>query len=152
LPNVTVICGDGGSTLTDDVDRIYVSFGVAAPAPAWIERLKRGGKLLFALGTPHPDVRAKFLRHAARGGAFLIERTPGGLAARYLYPAYYVCAEGTLAGNADAELALYEAFERGGFEFVRSLRWNESTDPMRRWYGTPSWSLAYDKAGWSDDK
>src|SRR5262245_42775621 len=144
-PNVTVICGDGSSALTEDVDRIYVNFGVAAPAPAWIEHLKPGGRLLFSLAAPHPDARKKFPRHAACGGAFLIERAPNGFPARYLYPAYYVCAEGTLAGDGDAELALYEAFERSGFEFVRSLRWNEPTDPMRRWYGTPTWSLAYDE-------
>jgi len=145
--NVTVICGDGSSALTEDVDRIYVNFGVAAPAPAWIEHLKPGGKLLFSLGAPHPDARKKFPRHAACGGAFLIERTPNGFPARYLYPAYYVCAEGALAGAADAELALYAAFERGGFEFVRSLRWNEPSDPMRRWYGTPTWSLSYEAIG-----
>jgi hypothetical protein len=74
----------------------------------------------------------------------LVERMGNRFAARWLYPAYFVCAEGMLAGNADAELALFEAFERGGFEFVQSLRWNERTDPARRWYGTPSWSLAYD--------
>jgi hypothetical protein len=39
-----------------------VNFGVAAPAVSWIERLKPGGKLLFALGAPHPDVREKFSR------------------------------------------------------------------------------------------
>lgn len=145
--NVTVICGDGGSALAEDVDRIYVNFGVAAPAASWIERLKPGGRLLFALGAPHPDVRARFPRHAAQGAAFLVERTPDGLAARWLYPAYYVCAEGTLAGEAEAELALFQAFERGGFEFVRSLRWNQLTDPMRCWYWTPKWSLSYDAVG-----
>jgi protein-L-isoaspartate(D-aspartate) O-methyltransferase len=117
---------------------------VAAPAASWIEHLKPGGKLLFALGAPHPDRRAKFPRHAAQGAAFLIDRTTNGLAARWLYPAYYVCAEGSLAGDADAELALYQAFERGGFEFVRALRWNEATDPMRCWYWTPRWSLTFD--------
>jgi hypothetical protein len=52
-----------------------------------------------------------------------------------------------LAGDAKAELALFQAFERGGFEFVRSLRLNESTDPMRCWYWTPTWSLSYDDVG-----
>src|SRR5262245_4994701 len=145
--NVTVICGDGGCALAESVDRIYANSGVAATAASWIEQLKPGGKLLFALGAPHPDVRAKFPRHAAHGAAFLVERTPSGLAARWLYPAYYVCAEGTLAGDADAELALYQAFERTGFELVRSLRWNEPTDPMRRWYGTPTWSLSCEEVG-----
>jgi protein-L-isoaspartate(D-aspartate) O-methyltransferase len=144
--NITVISGDGGNALAESVDRIYVNFSVAAPAPAWVERLNPYGKLLFALGAPHPNAREKFPRHSARGGAFLIERTGNGYAARWLFPAYFVCAEGMLAGNADAELALFEAFERGGFEFVQSLRWNERTDPARRWYGTASWSLAYDGA------
>jgi protein-L-isoaspartate(D-aspartate) O-methyltransferase len=142
---VKVISGDGGSALSESVDRIYVNFAVTAPAASWLEHLKPGGKLLFALGVPHPDVRAKFPRHAARGAAFLIDRTANGFPARWLCPAYYVCAEGSLAGgDADAELALYHAFERGGFEFVRSLRWNESIDPMRCWYSTPRWSLGFD--------
>ena len=40
--------------------------------------------------------------------------------------------------------ALYNAFERGGYEFIKSLRWNEPTDPLRCWYWTPRWSLSYD--------
>jgi protein-L-isoaspartate(D-aspartate) O-methyltransferase len=142
--HVTVICGDGGSALSESVDRIYVNFGVAAPAASWIENLKPDGKLLFALGAPHPDVRAKFPRHSAHGAAFLIGRIANGFAARWLYPAYYVCAEGSLAGNADGELALYQAFGRGGYESVRSLRWNAPTDPTRCWYWTPRWSLTFD--------
>ena len=85
--NVTVISGDGGNALAENADRIYVNFSVAAPAPAWIERLEPYGKLLFALGAPHPNAREKFPRHSARGGAFLIERMGNGLAARWLYPA-----------------------------------------------------------------
>jgi protein-L-isoaspartate(D-aspartate) O-methyltransferase len=143
-PQVKVICGDGGNALSEPVDRIYVNFGVTAPATSWIEHLKPEGKLLFSLGVPHPGVRAKFPRHAAQGAAFLIDRTATGYAARWLYPAYYVCAEGSLVGDADTELALYQAFERGGFEFIRSLRWQEPADPMRCWYWTPRWSLAFD--------
>jgi protein-L-isoaspartate(D-aspartate) O-methyltransferase len=143
-PHVNVICGDGGSALSESVDRIYVNFGVPAPAGSWIEQLKPGGKLLFPLSAPHPDTRGKFPRHAARGAVFLIDRNTNGLAARWLYPAYYVCAEGPLTGDAEADLALYQAFERGGFEFVRSLRWNEPADPLRCWYWTPHWSLAFD--------
>jgi protein-L-isoaspartate(D-aspartate) O-methyltransferase len=142
--HVEVICGDGGSALFESADRIYVNFGVSAPAAPWIDRLKPGGTLVFPLGVPHPDVRAKFPRHAACGGIFLIGRAANGLAARWLYPAYYVCAEGSLTGDAGAELALYEAFERGGFESVRSLRWNEPADPARCWYSTPQWSLSFD--------
>jgi protein-L-isoaspartate(D-aspartate) O-methyltransferase len=141
--NVTVICGDGSSMLSESVDRIYVNFGVAAPASSWITQLKPAGRLLFALGVPHPDAREKFPRHAAHGAAFLIERRENGFPARWLYPAYYVCAEGALRGKVDAELALYEAFERGGCERVRSLRWNEPSDPKCCWYWTPRWSLSF---------
>ena len=142
--NVTVVCGDGASALSESVDGIYVNFGVTAPAASWIEHLKPGSKLLFPLGAPHPDARAKYPRHTARGAAFLIERRASGFAARWLYPAYFVLAEGSLAGDADAELALYGAFERGGLELVRSMRWNELSDPNHCWYWTPRWSLSLD--------
>jgi len=142
--NVTVVAGDGARAPTEMVDRIYVNFGVAAPAASWIEHLAPSGKLLFSLGVPHPDARNRFPRHAAQGAALLIDRTSKGFAARWLYPAYYVCAEGELAGDSDSELALHAAFERGGIEFVKSLRWNEATDPTRCWYWTSHWSLSYD--------
>ena len=142
--NVTMVCGDGGSALSESVDGIYVNFGVTAPAASWIEHLKPNSKLLFPLGVPLPEVRANFPRYSARGAAFLIERRTNGFAARWLYPAYYVCAEGSLAGDADTELSLYEAFERGGFELVRSMRWNELSDPTHCWYWTPRWSLSLD--------
>src|SRR5262245_59031928 len=105
--NVTVICGDGGSALSESMDRIYVNFGVAAPEASWIAHLKPGGRLVFALGVPHPDVREKFPRHAEHGAAFLIERRDNGFPARWLYAAYYVCAEGMLRSDVDEELALY---------------------------------------------
>jgi protein-L-isoaspartate(D-aspartate) O-methyltransferase len=143
-PNVTVHQADGAQAPADSVDRIYVNFGVAAPAALWIDHLKPGGKLLFSLGAPHPNARTKFPRHTARGAALLIDRQPNGFAAKWLYPAYYVCAEGELAGDEKSELALFDAFEKGGIEFIKSLRWNEASDPARCWYWTPRWALSYD--------
>jgi protein-L-isoaspartate(D-aspartate) O-methyltransferase len=145
--NVTVIAADGAGAPTEPVDRIYVNFAVAAPSASWIDGLAPGGRLLFSLGAPHPDVRAKFPRHSAQGGVFIVDRTANGLAALWLYPAYYVCAEGGLAADAEAELALYNAFQRGGFEFIKSLRWEESFDPLRCWYWTAQWGLSYDGLG-----
>jgi protein-L-isoaspartate(D-aspartate) O-methyltransferase len=142
--NVKVIAADGAHAPTETVDRIYVNFGVAAPAASWIDHLAPNGKLLFSLGVPHPDARERFPRHTAQGAVLLIERAPAGLAARWLYPAYYVCAEGELAGDSESELALHAAFKRGGIEFVKSLRWNEAADPSRCWYSTSRWGLSYD--------
>jgi len=144
---VTVVTADGATAPTEPVDRIYVNFAVAAPAALWIEKLAPGGRLLFSLGAPHPDIRDKFPRHSAQGGVFIIDKTPNGLAARWAYPAYYVCAEGGLTGEGEAEVALFNAFKRGGFEFVKSLRWNEPFDPLRCWYWTAHWGLSYDALG-----
>jgi protein-L-isoaspartate(D-aspartate) O-methyltransferase len=144
--NVTVICGDGGLALAEAVDRIYVNFAVAAPAAAWIANLKPGGKLLFPLGVPHPEAQALYPRRSAQGAAFLVDRTSNAFAAGYLYPAYFVCGEGVMVGGADDEQALRSAFQRGGYEFVRSLRWNEPADPTRCWYWTRQWALSYDMA------
>jgi protein-L-isoaspartate(D-aspartate) O-methyltransferase len=142
--NVTVIAADGARAPTETVDRIYVNFGVAAPAASWIEHLAPNGKLLFSLGVPQPIAGIIFPRHAAKGAALLIERKPNGFAARWLYPAYYVCAEGELAGDNESERNLYAAFERGGIELIKSLRWNEGFDAMRCWYATAQWGLSYD--------
>jgi protein-L-isoaspartate(D-aspartate) O-methyltransferase len=142
--NVTVFEADGATAPAEMVDRIYVNFGVAAPAPSWIEHLEPDGRLLFPLSVPHPNARAKFPRHAAQGAVVLVDRKPNGFAATYGYPAYFVCAEGSLAGDEDSELALFAAFERGGIEFIKSLRWNEPVDPMRCWYWTARWSLSCD--------
>jgi protein-L-isoaspartate(D-aspartate) O-methyltransferase len=142
--NVAVVTADGVRAPTETTDRIYVNFGVVAPAASWIEHLAPNGKLLFSLGVPHPDVRERFPRHAAQGAALLIERKPNGLAARWLYPAYYVCAEGELSGDNDSERALHAAFVRGGIEFIKSLRWGEPVDVTRCWYATAQWGLSYD--------
>jgi protein-L-isoaspartate(D-aspartate) O-methyltransferase len=143
-PNVTVIVADGARAPADLADRIYVNFAVAAPAASWLQRLKPQGKLLFALGAPHPQARAKFPRHSAKGGVLVIDRVSQGFAAQYRYPAYYVCAEGELAGDERSELALFAAFEKGGIEFVKSLRLAGAIDPTRCWYATSRWGLSYD--------
>jgi protein-L-isoaspartate(D-aspartate) O-methyltransferase len=142
--NVTVFEADGATAPAEVVDRIYVNFAVAAPAAAWLEHLKPEGRLLFPLGAPHPGARAKFPRLSAQGAVLLIDRKPNGFAARYACPAYYVCGEGALAGDETSELALFAAFEKGGIEFVKSLRWHETADPTRCWYWTAAWSLSYD--------
>lgn len=143
-PNVTVVTGDGASAPDQTVDGIYVNFAVAAPAAVWLEQLAPGGRLLFPLGAGHPSTRGRYPRHSDRGAVILIERQPHGYAARHLYPAFYVCAEGGLACDADVESALFDAFERSGIEFIKSLRWKNPGDPARCWFWTAGWSLSYD--------
>jgi len=51
ISNVVVVCGDGGFGYSDNApyDRIILSVGAWDLAPAWIEQLKPGGKLLVPL-------------------------------------------------------------------------------------------------------
>ena len=143
--NVTVVCGDGASWPQEPVDCVYVNFSVERPAAAWLERLKPGGRLIFPLGVPNAKRTARRGRHALHGVGLLIERVAGGFAARSLGNAYFVCAEGELAAERDERAALVAAFEKGGSEFIRSLRWNEAPSPDRSWFVGSGWSLSYDE-------
>jgi protein-L-isoaspartate(D-aspartate) O-methyltransferase len=63
---------------------------------------------------------------------------------RSLGPAFFVWGEGQPASDREA---LEAAFERGGIEFVRSLRWQQPADPARSWFIGEGWSLGYEEPG-----
>jgi protein-L-isoaspartate(D-aspartate) O-methyltransferase len=146
LENVTVVEGDGADWPQEVVECVYVNFLVQQPAKAWIEHLRRGGRLIFPLGVPRAARSPSGGIHTLYGAGLRIERSTNGFAAKWLGSAYFVCAEGLLAGSAAQGESLRAAFERGGVEFVRSLRWNEPPRPERSWYVGAGWSLAYDEA------
>ncbi|MBD8909607.1 protein-L-isoaspartate O-methyltransferase family protein [Methylorubrum zatmanii] len=148
LPNVTVIEGDGARWPQDEADCIYVNFSVERPAPAWLDRLGIGGRLVFPLGIPAPQ-RGSGGRHALHGAGLCVRRQgEGAFSVRWLGGAIFVCAEGgtgDLIGSDAEREALKNAFERGGIEFVRSLRWRQRPDPTRSWFTGSGWSLSYDE-------
>jgi protein-L-isoaspartate(D-aspartate) O-methyltransferase len=141
-PNVTVVQGDGAMWPVGPADRVYVNFAVSQPAGPWIERLALDGKLIFPLGVPDPSSRPDGPRHSVRGAALMIEKRAQGIAAKSLGPAFFVCAEGGMAG--DEATTLFQAFEGGGLDRVKSLRWQEAVDPARCWFSSPEWSLSFD--------
>jgi protein-L-isoaspartate(D-aspartate) O-methyltransferase len=143
--NVTVVSGDGAAWPQAVVDCVYVNFLVQRPADPWIEHLATGGRLVFPLGVPRPKRSPTGGTHTLYGAGLNIERTRGGYAARWLGPAFFVCGEGALADRPDESIALKAAFERGGVEFVRSLRWKEPCTPGRCWFSGPDWGLSYDE-------
>jgi len=120
-PQVTVHLGDGAAYPTEDVQRIYVSFGLARPADAWLDHLAVGGVLLVPLGAPHPE-QTGARRHATDRAALLrVARTATGYAARFDTAVSFVFAAGPTAGDAVLRTALWRAFGRGGLERVHSL-------------------------------
>jgi protein-L-isoaspartate(D-aspartate) O-methyltransferase len=123
---------------------VYVNFAVTEPAAPWVENLAPAGRLVMPLGVPAAGAPPAAPGRSARGAALLVERRERGLATRWLCPAFFVCAEGALASDEAARGVLLRAFERGGVEFVRSLRWKEPGDPGRCWLWSPRWSLCFD--------
>ncbi len=144
--NVSLIEGDGATLDFEPVDAIYVNFAVGRPADHWMEALLPGGRLIFPLGQPGRRRGTSGGRHAD-GGGFRVERRANGFAASWLGPAFFVCADGVLAPSPEDREALQSAFETGGMEFVRSLRWREPPASDRSWFVGTGWSLSYEEAG-----
>jgi len=143
--NVTVIEGDGAEWPREAVDAIYVNFSVERPADEWIGNLRTNGRLVFPLGVPRPKPSPWGGTHALHGAGLCITRKDKGFSVRWLGPAFFVCAEGSLSLAAAEREALQAAFERGGIEFVRSLIWQERASPGRCWFSGSGWSLSYDE-------
>jgi protein-L-isoaspartate(D-aspartate) O-methyltransferase len=144
--NVAVIEGDGATLALGPVDAIYVNFAVGRPAENWIDALALGGRLIFPLGVPGRRRGASGGRHAD-GAGFRIERGASGFAAAWLGGAFFVSAVGALAPSVEDCEPLHAAFEKGGVEFVRSLRWKEPPSPDRSWFIGSGWSLSYEEPG-----
>ena len=146
-PQVTVIDGDGAEWPREAADAVYVNFSVERPAESWIDRLRPGGRLIFPLGVPRPKPSPWGGTHALHGAGFCVTRQERGFAARWLGPAYFVCAEGALSQPGPERERLKAAFEGGGGDFVRSLSWREPVLPQRCWFAGSGWALSYDEAG-----
>ena len=144
--HVTVVQGDGADFPTEDVQRIYVNFGAARPAEAWLDRLAPGGVLLFPLGAPDPRGGAEAQRHTARAAMLKVTRTEPGYAAAFDVPVAFVFAEGATAGDAALRKALWEAFGRGGLERVRSLH-RGALPAAASWFSSPRFSLGFAPPG-----
>lgn len=144
--NVEVVVGDGAGYPRQDVEGVYVSFAVAAPAANWVEHLKQGGRLIFPLGVPETGKGG--LRHAHRGAMLRVMRQAVGFAAEFVCPAAFIFGVAE-AGKTDDELArrLAEAFTTRRARDVKSLIWHEPADPDRCWIHSKDWSLCYDPPG-----
>jgi len=146
--NVTLIEDDGAKWPREETDCVYVNFAVARPAAPWLEQLSSSGRLIFPLGVTRSQRARARGRLAAYGAAFLISRAPGkdAFIAKWAGQAFFVYAEGALGESEEEREALIAAFERGGVELVRSLRWKRPPSPAGSWLIRPDWSLSYEAA------
>jgi protein-L-isoaspartate(D-aspartate) O-methyltransferase len=135
-PTVQVVAGDGASAEFSPADIIYVNAGATHPAPAWLDRLNDGGRLILPLtdsGMQHGDVRrGAVFRIARRGEDFTAQR----ISAIAIFP----CAGGR---DEDAERALATAFHDGGAEKVRRLYRRDDLPKADCWLRGRGWCLAY---------
>ena len=142
-PQVALVHGDGADFPTETTERIYVNFGVADPADAWLDRLAIGGVLIFPLAVPDPDWGAPL---DARGAMLVVTRTPSGFAAEADMPVGFVFAEGPTAGSEPLRTALWEAFRRGGIARVRSLH-RGRLPAAQSWFSSDRFSLGLHPPG-----
>ena len=84
---------------------------------------------------------------AGHGVGLIVENSgkDGVFPARSLGAAFFIRAEGPLGEAAGERGALFAAFERGGFAFLKSLRWKVLPSPNRSVFIGEGWSLAFDR-------
>jgi protein-L-isoaspartate(D-aspartate) O-methyltransferase len=146
LRNVTVVQGDGADWPAEPADCVYVNYCVGRPALPWLDQLSAAGRLLFPLGVAK-DKGLEGGQRARFGAALLVSAGPGNgqFHVSWLGPAFFVCAEDPSARQVEEHETLTAAFERGGIEFVKSLRWRQSPSPDRSWFMGGGWSLGFDE-------
>jgi protein-L-isoaspartate(D-aspartate) O-methyltransferase len=109
---------------------IYVNAGASGPAPAWLDALQPGGRLLFPLtGENHWGAMLLVTRRVAGAGFEAAFRGAAG---------FIHC----VGGRAPTEAAVVEAaFARGGSGEVRSLRRGTAPDETA-WVAGQGWWLS----------
>jgi protein-L-isoaspartate(D-aspartate) O-methyltransferase len=145
--HVRVLHANGANADFDAADVVYVNAGATQPAPAWLDRLADGGRLILPLTTDE-SVRASdwgtldIAQIARRGAVFLIERDGKDFTARWICPAAYILAEGIR--DKLSEAALVNAFKKDDGRRVTRLYRSEQIPVERCWLQGNGWCLAYE--------
>jgi protein-L-isoaspartate(D-aspartate) O-methyltransferase len=113
--NVTVLeAGDGGRLQAEAFDAILVNAGATASAPAWLDALRAGGRLLLPLTVGVPE------QNLGVGHMLLVTRDASAYGARFVSPVgIFHCAG---ARTEDGNALLKRSYQAGGQDAVRSLR------------------------------
>jgi protein-L-isoaspartate(D-aspartate) O-methyltransferase len=134
LPNVAVVPYSGAASPILECDAIYVSAGATAPLDIWLDALHPHGRLLFPLTPDGPE------GISGPGGMLLVTRTAEErFSARFVSTVVIIPCMGARDRETGRKLA--DAFRRGGFERVRSLRRNTEPDETC-WCSGNGWWLS----------
>jgi len=127
--NVVVAARTGIAPDLPKADAIYVNASAIEPFREWRDALKPGGRLMFPLEAP------------GRLGAMLLLTRPAGGGP---WPARMMLSVAFIACEADrdreATRRLTEAFDRGGWNEVRSLRFDPPDE--NTWLAEDGWRLS----------
>ena len=115
LPHVSVLHGDGAVLDTGPRDAIFVNAGATHPQPLWVDRLTLGGRLMVPLTA---SLDAGDTNGIGMGLMLKVTREAQGYPAQFVSPVGIFPCIGTRA----ADQRLRDAFARGNWDAVRSLR------------------------------
>ena len=103
-PQVTVVAGDGVAIDPGPCDAMLINAGVTLPVPAWLDRLREGGRLILPLTIAVGPTLGK-------GIIVKIAREPNGFTARAIgFVLIFSC---TSARNPEVEPVLAKAIRTG---------------------------------------
>jgi protein-L-isoaspartate(D-aspartate) O-methyltransferase len=144
LPQVTVIQADGGAHDPGPADAILIDAGATHPRRLWLDCLRQGGRLVLPLTATgwkgwllrrvtRPLLRAGRALHwsTQTGYVLQVRHEPRGYAARFLSPVSIFSCTG--ARDPESDRRLGDAFVRGGWESVRSLRRDAHEQEVTCW-------------------
>lgn len=130
-PHVEIIASSGVRPDLPKADIVYVNAAALEPHEEWLDALKVGGRLMFPL------------QEQGAGGAMLLLTRPAGdeskvWPAEMWGPVWFIPLEESADGAVSGRLAA--AFRAGGFDQVRSLRFD--SDSAACWYAGDGWRLS----------
>lgn len=137
VPQARVIAGDGFGIDLEGFDAVYVSFAVEDYPKSWLAALEGGTRILAPLGA-----RADGEGHAfAAGAAYLLAPDPEGIAARFISPAFFICAEGAEPVSPDHRARLARAFAEGRPREVSRLVLGTAAAQGEVFFAGDEWAL-----------
>jgi protein-L-isoaspartate(D-aspartate) O-methyltransferase len=126
-PGVSIEAVDGSEAIAESFDAILVNAGATEPLPVWLDHLRNAGRLLVPMTVDLPEPWAGI----GAGQMLLVSRQEEAYSARFVRPvAVFHCAG---ARSPTGMGLLRQAFLRGGYEHVCSLRRDEHDSNPSCW-------------------